>query len=104
MVQTAYVGNDNLLIVDAVVNADGDYLNDATVSVTLTDKRGNEVSGGSWPLSVPYVAGSNGKYQVTLEDGLALVSDKVYIANITIDAGDDLIALYKMRICATNRN
>ncbi len=60
------------------------YLNAATVTVTLVDcDTGTEVVGQSWPLTMPYVAASNGDYRATLISTLTLVVGDLYIAKIS---------------------
>jgi hypothetical protein len=49
-----------------------EYQNDAIVTVTLNDPKGIAVEpaadlpGGGWPVQLPYVAASNGRYALTL--------------------------------------
>ena len=82
------VGTDNIIQVDALTDQDdGSYLNAATVTVTLMDAAGDEVTGETWPLSMPYVSASNGRYKATLSDVLVLVPNKRYQAVIVADAG-----------------
>lgn len=83
-----YLNNDNLLSVENLKNAATDvYINDATVTATLKDKLGANVTGQSWPLTMTFVASSNGTYRGTLEDGLSLTEGESYTAEITADAG-----------------
>lgn len=50
------VDNDSVFAVESLRNAqNGDYLNDATVSVHLRTSAGTDVSGATWPLIVDYV-------------------------------------------------
>ena len=42
------------------------YVNDATVTATVTTLNDENVEGQSWPLALGYVSGSNGKYQETI--------------------------------------
>lgn len=104
MIESIYLDNDNLLTVDSVSDAtDGMYINDATVTCTLTDTEDNEVTGQAWPLALSYVSGSNGKYQGLLEDSLVLTKDVKYLAKITIDGGSDLIANFRKPLFASYR-
>jgi hypothetical protein len=83
--------NDNVLEILGLRNEITDaYINDATVTVTLTETDGTEIVGQSWPLSLPYVAGSNGNYRVTLKDTLTLTDIDEVIATIDADGGADL--------------
>lgn len=88
MSETIYIDSDNLVTVDALYdNAAAAYVNNATVTVTLLDRAGNEVSGETWPVSLSYVSGSDGKYRGTLSDSLVLKKGKYYEVKIEIDGG-----------------
>ena len=68
------------------------FVNAATVRATMYESDGvTEVSGASWPLTLDYVAASDGVYQGVLEDGRVLVEGERYWMELTIDAGGDLI-------------
>ena len=89
-IEVLYVSNDNLLTVDELYDVVGAaYLNAATVTVTLVDSSGSEVTGQSWPTTLAYVASSNGKYRAVLEDGLGLTAGQPYTAKVTADGGAD---------------
>lgn len=82
------VGSDNVIQLDALVDqSDGNYLNAATVTVTLLKDDGTDVVGDTWPLTMNYVTSSNGRYTATLIDSLTLVPNRRYIARVTADAG-----------------
>jgi len=86
--ESLYIDSDNLVTLDALYdNAAAEYVNDATVTVTLTDRAGNEVSGETWPVTLSYVAGSDGKYRGTLSDSLSLSANRRYTAKVTADGG-----------------
>jgi len=88
MSETIYIDSDNLVTLDALYDsAAAAYVNDATVTVTLTDRAGNEVSGETWPVTLSYVSGSDGKYRGTLTDSLSLSANKRYTAKVTADGG-----------------
>jgi len=102
--QAIYIGNDNLLEVSGLQNALNDsYINDATVTVTLTNQAGDAVSGQAFPLTLNYVTDSNGVYRATLEDALALTEGAIYTAKITADAGGDLIGTWTIPLTARVR-
>ncbi len=49
------------------------YVATATVTVTLTDAvTGVEIAGQAWPLTLDYVAGSDGDYRATLSAALVV--------------------------------
>jgi len=85
------VGTDNKIQLDGLLDQSTSpqtYINDATVTVTLTDTAGDEVSGETWPLAMSYVTSSNGKYTATLTDSLSLSPNKRYTAQVVADGGD----------------
>lgn len=84
---TIYVGNDNVLKVTALADDAGTYINTATVTATLEDESGAEVSGETWPITLSYVSASDGNYQGVLKDTLSLSTVKEYTAKITADDG-----------------
>lgn len=99
-----YLNNDNVLELDALKNGlDDSFINDATVTCTLQDEDGTEVAGESWPISMLYVASSDGKYRCTLEDGLMLSNDTKYVAIVNVDAGADLIGEFRLKLYAEYR-
>jgi hypothetical protein len=84
----AYVSNDNTLQVDGLKDDDDEYINDATVSCTgIYTEAGAVVSGDSFPKTLTYVTGSDGRYRATLEQVLALVDGETYYAVITVTGG-----------------
>lgn len=83
------IGNSSIFKITGLKNAvDGTYINDASVTVTLTDRKGVEISGETFPLTVPPVASTTtGEYQVILSASLAMTKDQAIIANIDITSG-----------------
>ena len=56
---------------------DNTYVNNATVTVTLYDKDDAELSGETWPVSLAYIAASNGNYYAVLEDTIFTAEQNV---------------------------
>lgn len=90
----AYVANDNRLQLgntdgtEGLRDADGTYINDATVVCAgVVDADGNAVSGDTFPKTLTYVADSDGIYRGTLQQTLALEAGQTYTATITVDGG-----------------
>lgn len=82
-----YVGNDNILEVCHVRNElTGDFINDATVEVSLFDVAGEEVAGGTWPKSLVYVTDSKGVYRTMLPAVLTLLPNARYVAEVEATA------------------
>ena len=88
--KVAYVLSDNEIMLDGLALSDGTYQNDATVTVTLYDSAGVEVTGESWPLSMAYVSASDGDYKATLADTLGVTENKKYRAVVTAVASSGL--------------
>lgn len=79
-----YVGNTSIIELDGLADQDGVYQNDATVTLqSLVDKRtGVAVAGITVPLTLHYVASSNGRYRGTIPHDAAVTAGGVYIATI----------------------
>ena len=89
MAEVIYKDNDNLVEVDELKNSATDaYINNATVTLTaIKDAAGVTVTGVSFPISMTYVASSNGKYQATVDKAIALVPGQSYTAIIDAASG-----------------
>ena len=70
MAFTLWDDNTHLLTVGELKSADGEYVNDAAVTATLTDTNGVEVPGETWPLSLVYDGGDTGTYVAELPSAL----------------------------------
>lgn len=76
--------NDNCVTLTGLSNkVDGTFINDATATVTL-QKDGADVGGETWPLSMPYVAASDGIYRATIQDTVDISAGE--IVNVIVDA------------------
>ena len=103
-----YIGNDNIVTVDSFRNASTSpetYINDATITGTLYDANGDEVSGETWPISFSYVAGSNGKYTATITDTVTsgLTVNRRYRFKIQANGGAGLQAEWHENYHAVRR-
>ncbi len=56
-----------------------------TVTATLVDEDGTTVTGQTFPLTLSYVAASNGNYRGVLEDDLNLTESASYWVQVTAD-------------------
>lgn len=82
------IGNDQTLLVQSVTDEiTGSYINDATVTASLRQMNTTAVPGQSWPLTLDYVAASNGNYRGNLENDLEIREGLKYIVEITIVSG-----------------
>ena len=102
---TLYIDNDNVLTLVGLQNSvDSSYLNAATVDVTLVDSDDTELAGESWPVTMSYVAASNGDYRATLADTITGLSDADAVtAKINADAGAGLKGHWEVSLTATTR-
>lgn len=57
-------------LIDLKDDVAGTYINNATVTAVLKDDDGEEIAGASWPLTLNYVASSNGEYRGVLSHEL----------------------------------
>lgn len=97
---TAFVANTNILeLLELRDGLTGAYINDASVAVTtIEDEDGNAVFplSGS-PITMDYVASSDGNYRAVLDATLPLSAGVCYIAHIDADAGPDRIGHWEFR-------
>jgi hypothetical protein len=99
-----YIDNDNILEVCHVrEELTGDFLNSATVQVTLFNSDGAETTGDTWPKPMPYVANSKGVYRVLLPASLDLQPNGRYAAEIVVDAGSGLLGKWTVDCVARVR-
>lgn len=83
-----YISSDNTVQLDEFYDPLGAaYLNAATVTVTVKDISGDSVTGISWPITMDYVAASNGKYRGTVDKAISVVDGATYFAEITAAEG-----------------
>jgi hypothetical protein len=82
-----YINSDNVIKLAGLADDTGAYINDATVVVTLVNDSDAEVTGETWPLTMNYVAASNGDYKATLSDALVLTNPGDYHAIVDADGG-----------------
>ena len=103
--EVLYFGNDMILEVRGLQNeVTGAYLNSATVTVTLIDKVGAQVAGASWPMSMAYVAASDGVYRATLPYSLSVTRNARYTAIVDINAGTGQRARFDVPVLCKTRD
>ena len=75
-----YGGNNSLEaeVKGLRAKSSGDYVNDATVSITLKDEDGVDVTGVTFPVSLSYVSGSDGIYRGIISDTSNLITGSKY--------------------------
>lgn len=84
---TLYVGNDMLLELQDLTDAiTGEAQTTATVTATLQDAAGVDVTGQSWPATMAHVGATPGTYRATLEADLEITASARYTAIIEVDS------------------
>ena len=102
--EVLFYENDNVLrITNAHNSLTDEYINDATVYVTLRDLNDNEVAGETWPKQLAYVTDSNGEYRTILPYDLTLSVNTNYYADITFDGGEDLRGAWRRYVRVIRR-
>ena len=102
---TFYVGNSNVIEwVDLTNSATGAFDTGATVTVTLQDRDGANVTGETWPVAMPYVAATDATYRATLSNDLELVAGRVYTAVLTATGTSGAIGYRTASVLAANRH
>lgn len=86
------------------LQADGQFINDATVALTLTDSAGDPVVGETWPAALQYVADSNGDYKGTVSHLVDVTKNKEYTALITAEAPDGSHAKWTTTVVPVERD
>lgn len=96
--QVLFYLNDMLIEIEGLQDVidPGNYLNSATVTVTLVDSEGTEVSGETWPLTMVYVGSSDGIYRATLNDDLGLTLGDQYTAKVSANGGAGLQGYWEL--------
>lgn len=90
--------SNNIIELDALRNGiTGDYINDATVTVTIVDPDDNELTGQSWPTTMDYVNGSNGKYRALLDFDIDWPADYAF-SLISVNGGAGLVGYFKTQL------
>ncbi len=104
MTQIIFNQNDNLIEVLGLTDiVSGNFANSATVTATLVDGDDAEVVGQIWPITLVYVAASDGDYQAILNDVLVLTVGDLYTVKIDADAGVDMKAHWEFPVRAETR-
>jgi hypothetical protein len=99
-----YIGNSNVVELQTLTNSVTNVIDTgATVTVTLTDTDGTEVTGQAWPTSMPH-ASPDGTYRATLEDDLVLVDTKKYIAVVDAIGTAGEVGHWEQKVIAATRD
>lgn len=90
-----YVGNDHVVEVQGLRDADGQVIPSASVQATLYESdKTTEVSGVSWPLVLTY-EGSRGNYRGELSSNVGIVEGRRYAMKLTATYVDKTYEVYR---------
>lgn len=105
MSQVIYYQNSNIIELRGLKNVvTGEYLDAASVTVTLLDSSDSEVTGESWPLTMDYVTSSSGIYRATLSSSLGVSKASNYTAVIEADGGVGLAGKWEVALKCLQRS
>lgn len=103
MTRPFYIDNDNFVEISNLQDGiSAALINSATVTLTIQDSDGNNVSGISWPLTMAFVSGSDGIYRVVVDKAIGVVEGSSYRARITVVSGS-LDGLWVIELAAQVR-
>jgi len=103
--EVIYYQNDNIVRLNSLYdNLAAAYVNDATVKLLrIVDSDGNTVDGGGCPVTMAYIAGSDGNYAGAVDDGLEVTPKKKYKAVIDVTAGTTKAKFEPTLLCKRRR-
>lgn len=79
----------------------GAVITTGTVTVTLKDKNGLNVTGETWPLNMSHVA--DGTYDGVFSSTLGVILEELYTAEISADGGGGLKGFWKLSLLVKER-
>lgn len=102
-IDVIFESNSNTIIVDELRKASDDtYVNDATISLTLKDANGDDVTGETWPVAGSYISGSNGRYQANMSSSVNISAGDRVTAEITATSGS-LVGFWELPLRVKKR-
>ena len=97
-----YVGNSNVVELQALTNSVTDVVDTgATVTCTIYDSSGTEVTGQSWPAAMAHDAA--GTYRATLDDDIAIIADRAYTVHVDATGTGAEVGHWEVTITAQTR-
>lgn len=79
------------------------YVNDATVTATITDTSDVNVTGQTWPVTLAYEADSDGEYKKTIEPVSGIVADTDYKVIFDVTGAGGLIGQWVHEVKSSDR-
>ena len=103
--EVIYYQNDNLVKLNSLYdNLTAAYVNDATVELLkIVDSSGTTIAGQVFPLTMDYIADSDGNYRAAISDELAVLPKRKYTGVIEITAGTTKSIRYPVLLCKLYR-
>lgn len=99
-----YISNDNTIELHNVTNSvTGVADTGATVTVTLTDGSGTEVTGQTWPTTMAWDA-TDSVYRASLNAEMSLRRGGTYIASISATGSAGELASWELQVKAQPRS
>jgi hypothetical protein len=101
----AYLDNSNLVRITGLANdATGAYINGGvTVTADIVPQGGTTVVTDGGPISLSYVAASDGIWQGVFSDNLVIVDGERYTCRVTADGGEFLTGHWELPLLAKVR-
>jgi hypothetical protein len=97
-----YVDNNNVLELRHLRNSVTDAFDTgATVTVTLKDASGTDVTGHTFPLTMTH--DKSGTYRVTLDDAIGITAGVTYTATVDVTGTGGLVAQWTIPVKAVTR-
>ncbi len=96
-----FVNNDMIIEVVATDKITDASIDDATVEATLKDSAGTDVTGISWPVSVPFI--SDGLYRVSVDKAAAVIDGDGYTLEIDFTTPGGVDAFWELPVGGETR-
>jgi len=79
------------------------YVNDATVTLDISNVDGTPITGTSFPQQIPYVTGSNGVYRKSFTPITNLILGQIYIVTLVTTDSSGMVSTCSTDVRATKR-
>lgn len=97
------IGNDQTIqLLGLYDEEEAVFINDATVTARVKLRNDDETEGDTWPITLNYVAASDGDYVGNIENTVELVNRRSYLVEVKAVQGD-FQALWQEQIPAVYR-
>ena len=76
------------IVTHVVTNTANEPVNDATVTLTIQDDKKVDITGVTWPFTLPYVTDSNGEYSHTFDAFNSIQAGQYYTLIVNVLGSD----------------